>query len=66
MIVDICMWIFRVKKNDFFCVFVKYLNILFYNVNKNVCLKYFILFYIDLNNLSFKGRNIFSIVESVD
>lgn len=66
MIVDICMWIFSVKKNDFFCVFVKYLNILFYNVNKNVCLKYFILFYIDLNNLSFKGRNKFSVVESVD
>lgn len=28
--------------------------------------KIFYLFYIDLNNLSFKGRNKFSIVESVD
>lgn len=65
-IADICMRIFRVKKNDSSRVPVKYSNILLYNVNKNACLKHFILFHIDLNNSSPKGRNTFSIVESVD
>lgn len=65
-IADICMRIFRVKKNDSSRVPVKYSNILLYNVNKNACLKHFILFHINLNNSSPKGRNKFSIVESVD
>lgn len=41
-IADICMRIFRVKKNDSSRVPVKYSNILLYNVNKNACLKLFI------------------------
>lgn len=41
-IADICMRIFKVKKNDSSRVPVKYSNILLYNVNKNTYLKLFI------------------------